>query len=688
MAPTEYLILAEALLGKVFGEEEVTEVDKFKGKHLKGKRYKPLYTFMPTDKPAHRVVLAEFVTTEDGTGLVHMAPAFGADDMQMAQENDLPIIMTVAPDGTFIPEVKQWSGIFVKDADPAIIEDLRTRGLMYKAETYTHTYPFCWRCDTPLLYYARKTWYIRTSQYKDRLVANNEKVNWVPSHIKNGRFGNWLENNVDWALGRERYWGTPLPVWECQECHHQLAVGSVEELSKLAGRDLSSLDLHRPYVDAIRFPCPKCKGSMQRVVELIDVWFDSGSMPVAQWHYPFENKATFENQFPADFICEGVDQTRGWFYSLHAISTMLFDSVCFKNVICHGLVLDAEGQKMSKSRGNYVDPWEVLDAHGADAFRWYLYSTTPPGQERRFSMEQVGDVVRNFMLMLWNTYSFFVTYARLDDWKPDPSHQPVYSDLDKWLLSSLNTLVRDITQAMETYDLTGCTRPIERFVDDLSNWYLRRSRRRFWKSGSDEDKLAAYATLYQALMTVTKLLAPTMPFMAEELYQNLVRAIDPSAPESVHLADWPAYDAGLIDEQLNHDMTLVMQLASLGHAARNKANRKVRQPLAQAKFAVGSADEQQVIGRYEDLLKDELNVKSVGTLMEAGEAVDYALNPLPKQLGQKYGARFPAVRQAVILLDASQAAPKLLEGKPVEVLVEGETLEILPEEVESPRSGA
>jgi isoleucyl-tRNA synthetase len=678
----EYLILAEALLGKVFGEEEVTEVDKFKGKHLKGKRYKPLYTFMPTDKPAHRVVMAEFVTTEDGTGLVHMAPAFGADDMQMAQENDLPIIMTVAPDGTFIPEVKQWSGIFVKDADPAIIEDLRTRGLLYKAETYTHTYPFCWRCDTPLLYYARKTWYIRTSQYKDRLVANNEKVNWVPSHIKNGRFGNWLENNVDWALGRERYWGTPLPVWECQECHHQLAVGSVEELSKLAGRDLSSLDLHRPYVDAIHFPCPKCNGNMQRVLELIDVWFDSGSMPVAQWHYPFENKATFENQFPADFICEGVDQTRGWFYSLHAISTMLFDSVCFKNVICHGLVLDAEGQKMSKSRGNYVDPWAVLDAHGADAFRWYLYSTTPPGQERRFSLEQVGDVVRNFMLMLWNTYSFFVTYARLDEWKPDPSHKPAYSDLDKWLLSSLNTLVRDITQAMETYDLTGCTRPIERFVDDLSNWYLRRSRRRFWKSGSDEDKLAAYETLYQALVTVSKLLAPTMPFMAEELFQNLVCAIDPSAPESVHLADWPAYDAGLIDEQLNHDMTLVMQLASLGHAARNKANRKVRQPLAQAKFAVGSADEQQVIGRYEDLLKDELNVKSVGTLLETGEAVDYALNPLPKQLGQKYGARFPAVRQAVILLDASQAAPKLLEGKPVEVVVEGDRLEILPEEVE------
>ncbi|MBN2257470.1 MAG: isoleucine--tRNA ligase [Anaerolineaceae bacterium] len=678
----EYLILAEALLSKVIAEGEIKIVDKFKGKHLKGKRYKPLYTFLPTDKPAHRVVLAEFVTTEDGTGLVHMAPAFGADDMQMAQEHDLPILMTVAPDGTFIPEVRQWSGMFVKDADPAITEDLKTRGLLFKAETYTHTYPFCWRCDTPLLYYARKTWYIRTSQYKDRLVAINNQINWVPNHIKTGRFGNWLENNVDWALGRERYWGTPLPVWECQECHHQLAVGSVAELAKLAGCDLSDLDLHRPYVDAIRFPCPKCSGTMQRVVELIDVWFDSGSMPVAQWHYPFENQVTFKNQFPADYICEAVDQTRGWFYSLHAISTMLFDTMCFKNVICLGLILDGDGQKMSKSRGNFISPWEILDAHGADAFRWYLYTATPPGQERRFSSELVGEVVRNFMLMLWNTYSFFITYARLDEWEPDPGHKPAYSDLDKWLLSSLNALVRDVTQAMETYDVTGCTRPIERFVNDLSNWYLRRSRRRFWKSGSDADKLAAYDTLYQALVTVAKLLAPTMPFMAEELYQNLVCSIDESAPLSIHLADWPGFDSSRIDEEMNRDMALVMQLASLGHAARNKANRKVRQPLARVNYAVGSAEEHAVIVRYAELLKDELNVKEVGSLQQAGEAVDYSLNPLPKQLGQKYGAKFPAIRQALILLDADKTAPILLEGKPIMVKVNGEKLEILPEEVE------
>ncbi len=379
---------------------------------------------------------------------------------------------------------------------------------------------------------------------------------------------------------------------------------------------------------------------------------------------------------------KALDQTRGWFYSLHAISTILFDSVAYKNVICHGLVLDAEGQKMSKSRGNTVIPWEVLDAHGADAFRWYLYTTTPPGQERRFSSDSVGEVVRNFMLMLWNTYSFFVTYARLDEWKPDPHVQPEYSDLDKWLLSSTHALTRDVTQALESYDVTGCTRPIERFVNDLSNWYLRRSRRRFWKSGSDADKLAAYHTLYQALLTVAKLLAPTMPFLSEELYQNLVCSIDDKAPLSIHLTDWPEFDPKLIDEQLNRDMALITQLASLGHAARNKANRKVRQPLALVKFAVGSTEEQSVIGRYAELLKDELNVKAIGTLMKAGEAVDYSLNPLPKQLGQKYGARFPAIRQALILLDASQAAPQLLEGKPVEVIVNGERLEILPDEVE------
>lgn len=679
---TERLILAESLLNAVFGEEPVRVVERMKGKQLKGKRYQPLFTFLPPDRPAHRVVLGEFVTTEDGTGLVHIAPAFGAEDMQVALEENLPVLMTVAENGTFIPEVRPWSGKFVKDADPFITRDLDERGLLFRATTYTHTYPFCWRCSTPLLYYARPTWYIRTSQMKDRLVALNERINWYPAHIKNGRFGNWLENNVDWALGRERYWGTPLPVWECESCHHQLCIGSRQELSQLSGMDLSGLDLHRPHVDEIKLHCPECQGVMRRVPELIDVWFDSGSMPVAQWHYPFENQETFKEQFPADYICEAVDQTRGWFYSLHAISTLLFESECFKNVICLGLILDAEGQKMSKSRGNVVDPWDVLNSHGADAMRWYLYTASPPGQERRFSANLVAEVVRNFTLTLWNTYSFFVTYANLDGWKPDETEKVQYSALDRWCRSALHALVRDVTTALENYDVLGATRPIETFVDQLSNWYLRRSRRRFWKSGSDADKRAAYATLYEALVTLSKLLAPTMPFMAEELYQNLVRTHDPQSPLSVHLAMWPEFDASLINDRLNREMALTMKLASLGHAARNKANRKVRQPLAEAAFAVGNVDERAVIEKYADLLADELNVKKIRALDATTEAVDYSLNPLPKQLGQKYGSRFPGIRKALLSLDASVAATKLLQGETVSVEVEGEQYEILPEEVE------
>ncbi|NPV84647.1 MAG: isoleucine--tRNA ligase [Anaerolineae bacterium] len=678
----EKLILAKPLVEKVFGEEKVRIVDQYKGKHLRGKRYHPLFTFLPLEKPAHYVILGDFVTTEDGSGLVHIAPAFGADDMQVCLEHDLPVLMTVSPDGTFIPEVRPWSGQFVKDADPYITRDLENRGLLFRSGTYTHTYPFCWRCSTPLLYYARPTWYIRTSQFKERLVELNNQINWYPGHIKSGRFGNWLENNVDWALGRERYWGTPLPVWECDRCHHQVCIGSLEELSAKTGKSLAKLDLHRPYVDEVRFKCDECGGNMMRVPELIDVWFDSGSMPVAQWHYPFENREIFAKQFPADYICEAVDQTRGWFYSLHAISTLLFDTICFKNVICLGLILDAEGQKMSKSRGNVVDPWDVINQHGADAMRWYLYTASPPGQERRFSSDLVADVVRNFSLILWNTYSFFVTYANLDNWKPQQGVKPKYSLLDRWLLSSLHALVRDVTRAYENYDVLAATRPIESFVNLLSTWYLRRSRRRFWKTESDDDKQAAYATLYEALVTVSKLLAPAMPFLSEALYQNLVRTVKANAPVSVHLSNWPQYDPDWIDEKLNRDMALVLKLVSLGHAARNKANRKVRQPLAEAAFAVGSAEELGVLELYADLLMDELNVKKVRALSTAGEAVDFSLNPLPKQLGQKYASRFPEVRKAILALDAEKAAQRLLAGESLTISVSGEEIEILPEEVE------
>ncbi len=674
----EFLILAEALLPRVFGEEEVEIVKRYKGAELKDMQYVPLYQFLPLDKPAHRVVLGDFVTVEDGTGLVHIAPAFGADDMNISIENDLPFLMTVGADGAFLEAVEPWAGVFVKDADPQITQNLIDRGLLFKQGTITHTYPFCWRCDSPLLYYARPTWYVRTSIYKDKMVALNNQINWYPAHIKEGRFGNWLENNVDWALGRTRYWGTPLPVWKCITCDHQLCVGSVAELSQLSGRDLTDLDLHRPYVDDVLLACPQCGAEMKRVPELIDVWFDSGSMPVAQWHYPFENQDKFMQQYPADFICEAVDQTRGWFYSLHAISTLLNEQVAYKNVICLGLILDGDGQKMSKSKGNVVRPWEVLEKNGADAMRWYLYTASPPGQERRFSSDLVGEVLRNFTLTLWNTYSFFVTYANIDGWTPAENAKPEYSALDRWLRSSLHTLVRDVTQALETYDVLGATRPIEGFVDQLSNWYLRRSRRRFWKSESDGDKYAAYATLYEALTTISKLLAPTMPFMADAIYLNLVS----EGRNSVHLENWPDYDPNLINEELNCEMDLVMKLASVGHAARNRANRKVRQPLSEAAFSVGNADERPVIGKYADILEDELNVKHVRVLDTATEAVSYEVKPLPKQLGQKYGALFPKIRTAIMALEPEGSAKSFLANAPVEVSIDGETFSIQPDEVE------
>jgi isoleucyl-tRNA synthetase len=678
---TEKLIVAKDLADKVLGEGQYKVVGDYKGKELKGKRYSPLYSFLPFEGKAHYVVLGDFVTTDDGTGIVHQAPAFGADDMRMAEENDLPVLMTVDSRGQFVEAVTPWRGTWVKDADPMITRDLDDRGLLFKSGTYLHTYPFCWRCGTPLLYYARSTWYIETTRYKKQLNDLNDTINWVPAHIKHGRFGNWLENNVDWALGRERYWGTPLPVW-VDEDGDQLCVGSVAELSGLAGRDLSDLDLHRPFVDDVVFPNPKTGKPMRRVPELIDVWFDSGAMPVAQWHYPFENKEMFEDQFPADYICEAIDQTRGWFYSLHAIATLLFENVSFKNVLCLGHILDGDGQKMSKSKGNIVDPWSVLNANGADAFRWYLYTASPPGNSRRFSVDLVGEIVRNFMLPLWNTYSFFVTYANLANWKPEaevPSSS--LSSLDKWILSELHTLVGDVTEAYENYDVTAATRPIEKFVDDLSNWYLRRSRRRFWKSETEADK-AAYSTLYECLVTVAKLLAPAMPFMADAMYRNLVASVDSNAPQSVHLADWPTSQLWRIDEKLMDDMRVAMRSASLGHAARAKANRKVRQPLAEAAFSAPTPAEAAAVRAYADLLADELNVKAVTVLDHAEDAVTYTLNPLPRQLGQKHGAKFPKIKAALLSGDQTVFARALLSNQGVTVSVDGEPVTVLPGEVE------
>lgn len=689
----ENLILAEELVNRVLrNPEQYRVVKRFKGRDLLGEHYQPLYTFLPVEQDYAYVVSGSFVSTEDGTGIVHIAPAYGADDMEVGKTHGLPVLQTVAPDGSFIDAVTEFRGMWVKDADPEIKRDLQQRGLLYKSELYEHNYPFCWRCNTPLLYFARDSWFIRTTQYRDKLVALNQTINWVPEHIRDGRFGNWLEEVKDWSLGRERFWGTPLPVWVDDQTGDMLCVGGVDELSQLAGRDLSSLDLHRPFVDEITFPNPSGKGgTMRRVPELIDVWFDSGAMPVAQWGYPYANQALFDEQFPADYICEAVDQTRGWFYSLHAISTMLFEEVCFRNVICLGHILDGDGQKMSKSKGNIVDPWSVMDTHGADAFRWYLYTSGPPGEPRRFSADLVGEVIKKFWSTLWNTYSFFVTYANLDGWTPDSPQPPVAErdPLDRWVLAELHRLVRDVTEAYDTYDVPAATRPVQVFVEALSNWYVRLSRRRFWKAESDTEKLGAYATLYECLVTVSKLIAPAMPFLSEALYRNLVAEVAPSAPMSVHLAEWPTYDPALIDEKSLAEMALAQRLVSLGLAARMTVRQRVRQPLRRAEFAVRDASEAAVVEGLADLIQSELNVKQVG-VVRADDArslvkVLYSLNPLPHLLGKKYGKDFRRLQMA--LREGEQAfvqpvAEALLRGENAQVTLEGDTFEVTPEEVE------
>jgi len=693
---TENLILAASLVDKVLTNREGYQiVKKFKGKDLLNTHYSPLYTFLPVETNYAYVVAGDFVSTEDGTGIVHIAPAFGVDDMAVGKENNLPVLQTVGADGKFIDAVTEFRGVWVKDADPEITRDLKRRGLMYKAERHKHTYPFCWRCGTPLLYFARDAWFLRATEYRQKMIDLNQTINWVPDHVQDGRFGNWLNELKDWALGRERYWGTPLPVWIDDQTGEGLCVGSVAELSQLAGRDLTELDLHRPYVDDITFPNPNGRGgTMRRVPEVIDVWFDSGAMPLAQWGYPAHNQEIFEEQFPADYICEAVDQTRGWFYTLHSISSMLFEEVSYKNVICLGLILDAKGEKMSKSKGNIVDPWEVFNAHGADAFRWYLFTSGPPGEPRRFSKDLVGDVVSRFWLTLWNTYSFFITYANLDGWTPTSAQPPVAQRdlLDQFVLAELHQMVKDVTEAFDTYDVPGATRPVEAFVEMLSNWYVRLSRRRFWKSESDADKMGAYATLYECLVTVSKLIAPTMPFMADALYRNLVVELDPKAPMSVHLALFPESNPALINETLVREMRLVEKLVSLGRAARESVRLGVRQPLADARFAVREARESGVIERFADLIMSELNVKSVGALNNAGDVVMYKLNPLQSLLGKKLRADFPKVQKWVRDdapdADKRQWGEALLRGENIVVQLDGQDFALAAEEVQVTRGAA
>ena len=633
-----YLILATALEERI-GLDGYKSIANVNGKDLVGLEYEPLFnphdfgverrrfsaraaeenlsyemlTLQPADNNlAYSVISGDFVSMEEGTGIVHIAPAFGEVDFEIGKSEGLDFVQPVELDGK-VTGTFPFAGKFVKDADSLVLEDLKSRGLLYRIERIIHTYPFCWRCEAPLLYYAKRSWYIRTSVKKEALLSGNDEINWYPEHIKYGRFGNWLENNVDWAFSRERYWGTPLNVWNCSDCGNYECVGSLEELKakpNLQGL-IQPLDLHRPFVDDIIFSCSKCGGKMMRQTEVIDCWFDSGAMPFAQWHYPFENQDIFKRNFPADYISEAVDQTRGWFYSLHAISTLLFEQPCFKNVICLGHILDAEGEKMSKAKGNVVDPWSVLDKYGADALRWYLFTAAPAGNVRRFSSEAVAEVLRNFLLTLWNVYSFFVTYANIDNFDPKLTGTPLLSDLDKWILSRLNQLIADVDGALDNYDPTSAGRKLEAFVDELSNWYVRRSRRRFWKSQSDADKLAAYSTLYHCLVTLSKLLAPFTPFVADEIYRNLVCSIEPEAAESVHLADFPVADLSKIDEKLIEATRLAMTVCSLGRAARAKAGVKVRQPLSKAVVKVRPGGEKKALQKITYQILDELNVKEV-----------------------------------------------------------------------------
>jgi len=669
-SPTDApVVVAEALLEQVVGEGAQV-IGRFPGAALDGVRYEPPFGFIGAaeyGERGHTVLLGDFVTAQDGTGLVHTAIAFGEDDFRLGEQYGLAVVNPVALDGTYDERIRGFEGRFVKDADPDLVADLERRGRIWRVQEHEHAYPHCWRCSTPLLYYAKPSWYIATSQIRDRLLAANESVTWFPEHIKHGRFGKWLENNVDWALSRERYWGTPLPVWRCEEGHRH-CIGSFDELEELSGVRLE--DPHRPFVDDVGFPCPQCARRMTRVPEVIDVWFDSGCMPFAQHHAPFENEERFERRFPADFICEALDQTRGWFYSLLAVSTLLFDRSSYENVVCLGLLVDAEGQKMSKSKGNVVAPWEVIDAYGADAMRWYFFTSKHPWDGYRFSSDAVGEQVRLFLKQLWNTYRYPTIYARERDTAP--------TDLDRWILSRLAATVETVTERMDAFDATAAGRAIGVLVDDLSNWYLRRSRRRFW-----EGESAAFDTLETCLVTVAKLLAPFCPFVADEIYDNL----DGSEP-SVHLCDWPvaggaptAEGGWSRDPELEAAMAVAREAVRLGLNARGQAKIKLRQPLREA-VVVAAGAEREAIERLGDVVREELNVKALRFVSEAGELGSYEIRPNYRALGPRFGGDMPQAAAAVSALDPAAVAAALREGRSVGVSVGGRDHELGADDLE------
>jgi isoleucyl-tRNA synthetase len=646
----ETYILAEALASAVL-TDKYDVVGSFKGSELYGMEYKPLFDFVQPDKKAYYVVCDDFVTLTDGAGIVHTAPAFGEDDAKVGKANDLPFVQLVNEQGNFVEAVTPWKGMFVKDADPLIIKDMESRGLVYKLLEYEHSYPYCWRCDTPLLYYANDTWFIKMTAIKDKLLENNSKINWLPENIKEGRMGNFLENVVDWGLSRTRYWGTPLPIWECK-CGHRHVIGSIAELKELGDNVADDIELHKPFVDAIHLTCPKCSGKMTRVSEVIDCWFDSGAMPFAQWHYPFENKEKFEENYPADFISEAIDQTRGWFYTLLAISSLLFDEPAFENCIVLGHVNDKDGQKMSKHKGNVIDPWTVLDKQGADAVRWYFYTGSAPWLPSRFYEEAVSESQRKFMGTLWNTYAFYVLYANIDKFNPleYKLEQDKLSIMDKWVLSRLYTLVGRVDRNLENYRITESARDIQAFVEDLSNWYVRRCRERFWQKNMTRDKINAYMTLYTVLVEISKTVAPFVPFISEEIYGNLVRSVDSSAPESVHLCDYPTAKEEYIDPALEADMDKVLKLVVLGRACRSTANIKNRQPIG--KMFV--KDEQELPQTYRELVADELNVKQLLYTKDASGFTTYKFKPQLRTLGPKYGKLVPKIGEMLAKADGNE----------------------------------
>ena len=671
--------MAAALVDTVLGEgAEILE--HYQGKDLEFKEYEPLFPYAEKrigNKKAYYVVCDTYVTLTDGTGVVHIAPAFGEDDSKVGHRYDLPFVQLVNEKGEMTEETP-WAGTFCKKADMAVLQALEDKDLLFDAPLFEHSYPHCWRCDTPLIYYARETWFIRMTAVKEDLIRNNNTINWIPESIGKGRFGDWLENVQDWGLSRNRYWGTPLPVWQC-ECGHQDCIGSIEELKEKADNCPDDIELHRPYIDAVTIKCPKCGKEMHRVPEVIDCWFDSGSMPFAQHHYPFENKETFEKQFPAQFISEAVDQTRGWFYSLLAISTLLFNKAPYENVIVLGLVQDENGQKMSKSKGNAVDPFDALQTYGADAIRWYFYTSSAPWLPSRFAGKTVVEGQRKFMGTLWNTYAFFVLYANIDNF--DATKYSLEYDklavMDKWLLSRLESTVKAVDDNLANYRIPEAAKAMQSFVDDMSNWYVRRSRERFWAKGMEQDKINAYMTLYTALVTVAKAAAPMIPFMTEDIYQNLVKSIDASAPESIHLCDFPEVHENWIDPKMEEDMADLLEIVVMGRAARNTANIKNRQPIG----TMYVKSEFQLSEFYKEIIEDELNVKEVVFKDDIADFISYSFKPQMRTVGPKYGKLLNKIKTTLSELDGNKAMAELKSTGELKLDIDGQEIVLLEEDL-------